>query len=108
VEQYRKIVNPYRSPVSLAAISSCPLYCLVFYSCANGTLYTYSINGQLLSHFQDPSPPLINMHVQPSTDFSESLVYMNGKRELYILELPDLVVRKKMRLKKDQFGITCF
>ena len=42
------------------------------------------------------------------TGRSESLVYLNAQREIFILELPDLKSKKRIRLKKDEYKISCF
>lgn len=42
-------MNPSGYPVVFARISTCPLYCILFYSEENSSLYSYSINGQILA-----------------------------------------------------------
>jgi hypothetical protein len=33
---------------------------------------------------------------------------LNALREIFILELPELKTKKKIRLKKDEYKISCF
>lgn len=91
-----------------AKISTCPLYCIVFYSEENSVLYSYSINGQFLSSFEDTTGFIYNMSVLQATDHCEYLTYLNALREIFILELPELKTKKKIRLKKDEYKISCF
>lgn len=48
------------------------------------------------------------MEVLKGTDHAESLAYLNAQREVYLLELPELRLKKKIRLKKDESRISCF
>lgn len=64
-------------------------------------LYSYSINGQFLASVEDTTGFIYNMSVLMATNHSESLVYLNAQREIYILEFPELKTKKKIRLKKD-------
>jgi hypothetical protein len=101
-EQYRKIANPSKYPVIFGKISTCPLYCIVFYSEENCTMYSYSINGQFLASLEVPSGFIYNMSVLKATDYSEHLAYLTAQKEIFVLELPELKVRKKtIKLKKD-------
>ena len=48
------------------------------------------------------------MTVLSGSDKMDSLVYLNRNREVMIEELPELTRKKKIRLKKDEFKISCF
>jgi hypothetical protein len=48
------------------------------------------------------------MSVVKASDFSEALVYLNSQREVLIEELPELNRKKKIRLKKDEYKVSCF
>lgn len=41
------------------------------------------------------------MGILVATDCCEYLSYLNAQREIYIMELPELKLKKKIRLKKD-------
>ena len=48
------------------------------------------------------------MGVVDGSDKMENLVYLNRNREVMIEELPELRRKKRIRLKKDEFKISCF
>ncbi len=48
------------------------------------------------------------MAVIPTSDTTETLTYLTSTKELYILELPFLEQKRKIKLKKDTYKISCF
>lgn len=60
----------------------------------------------------DPLPFLkefiYNMAVVPTSDTTEVLTYLTSTKELFILELPFLEIKRKIKLKKDSYKISCF
>jgi hypothetical protein len=104
----RTIHHPNRLPLQFAHVSTNPLYSVVFYSKENSTVYVYSINGQFLDCIQDKSGFIYNLSVLKSTDSTECLVYLNAQRELFVWELPFLQLRRKVKVKRDEYRISCF
>ncbi len=48
------------------------------------------------------------MAVIPTSDTTETLTYLTSTKELFILELPFLEQKRKIKLKKDTYKISCF
>jgi WD40 repeat protein len=67
-EVVRTIRHPTGLAITLAQITTSPLYSVVFYSKDNSTVYVYSINGQMLDHFCEKTGFVYNMAVLRSTD----------------------------------------
>ena len=82
------------------------MYGVIFYS--NSFIYSYSINGQFLHQIDEPTGFIYSMGVVDGSDKMENLVYLNRNREVMIEELPELRRKKRIRLKKDEFKISCF
>lgn len=59
----KSLIHPDQEPVYGVILSSCPLPTIVFYSNQNQTIYSYSINGQLLEKVKDDAVVLNNFQV---------------------------------------------
>ena len=73
---FRTFQNPSHSAVNFATISTCPLYCIVFYSHKAGKIYCYSINGQFLYLLEEQSNFLYNFNLQKNSRGMDYLVVM--------------------------------
>lgn len=97
-------------------ISSSPLFCVIFYSPANKTVYSYSINGQYLNHVMDASDMFYPPFVQKDSNHTDTLVgrrllqiSINAAKTVQVWDLPFLDCRRKIQLKKnDTPRISCF
>lgn len=48
------------------------------------------------------------MTVLPTSNTTERLTYLTSSKDIYILELPFLEQKRKIKLKKDSYKISCF
>jgi len=48
------------------------------------------------------------MAVLPTSNTTERLTYLTSSKDLFILELPFLEQKRKIKLKKDTLKISCF
>lgn len=59
----KSLIHPDQEPVNDIILSSCPLPTIVFYSNQNQTIYSYSINGQLIEKVKEEAIVLNNFQV---------------------------------------------
>lgn len=48
------------------------------------------------------------MAVLPTSNTTERLTFLTSSKDIFILDLPFLEQKRKIKLKKDAFKISCF
>ena len=88
----------------------------MFYSLTNKTVYCYSINGQYINHYVDPSDMVYPPFIQKDSNHLESFVLatsikisINAAKTMQVCELPFLEIKRKIQLNKNETPrISCF
>lgn len=97
----RKFAHPVNAPVDFALLSHSPVGCVVVYAKETGTVYSFSMSGELMCKEEESTREIVDAVIGRDSNFNEYLVYLNGRDNiLSALRLPDLTEKISIVKKK--------